>query len=52
MCRDQAPTQILCENLLFLIAGYTSDQLNAVRKQWANYFIDHFGKIINNSLSI
>lgn len=30
MCRDRAPTQIVCENLLFLIMGYTSDQLNNV----------------------
>lgn len=31
MCRDKAPTQIICENLLFLMMGYTSDQLNSVR---------------------
>lgn len=29
-CRDQAITQEMCENILFLIAGYSSDQLNAV----------------------
>lgn len=29
-CRDQANTQEICENILFLIAGYSSDQLNAV----------------------
>lgn len=33
MCRDKAPTQIICENLLFLIMGYTSDQLNTVRSK-------------------
>lgn len=30
ICRDKAPTQIICRSLLFLIAGYTSDQLNNV----------------------
>lgn len=30
LCRDKAPTQIICKNLMFLIAGYTSDQLNTV----------------------
>lgn len=30
LCRDRVPTQIICENLLFLIMGYTSDQLNTV----------------------
>lgn len=30
MCRDKAITQTICKNLLFLIMGYTSDQLNTV----------------------
>lgn len=30
LCRDKAVTQVLCENILFLIAGYQSDQLNHV----------------------
>ncbi|XP_031617080.1 lipase 3-like [Contarinia nasturtii] len=29
ICRDEVPTQIICENLLFLVMGYASDQLNA-----------------------
>lgn len=30
LCRDKAFTQIVCKNLVFLITGYTSDQLNTV----------------------
>lgn len=30
LCRDKAVTQDVCKNLLFLIMGYTSDQLNTV----------------------
>lgn len=29
-CRDKAVTQIICENILFLTMGYSSDQLNTV----------------------
>lgn len=31
VCEDKAVTQIICENIMFLVAGYTSDQLNTVR---------------------
>lgn len=30
VCRDEALTQILCSNVLFLIAGYNVDQMNTV----------------------
>lgn len=30
MCREKAITQTICKNLLFLIMGYASDQLNTV----------------------
>jgi len=30
MCAENAITQPLCENLLFLIAGFNKDQFNAV----------------------
>lgn len=32
LCRDEAITQIVCKNLLFLVTGYTSDQLNTVSR--------------------
>lgn len=31
LCRDKVPTQAICENILFLVMGYDSDQMNAVR---------------------
>lgn len=40
LCRDQAVTQIVCENILFLIAGYSSDQLNKVSSAQARGQID------------
>lgn len=30
LCRDKVPTQIICKNVMFLMLGYTSDQLNTV----------------------
>lgn len=30
VCKDEAFTQMLCSNVLFLIAGYNSAQLNTV----------------------
>lgn len=36
VCHDNAMTQDVCSNILFLVAGYNSEQLNKVR---INYVI-------------
>lgn len=33
VCKDEAFTQALCSNVLFLICGYNSEQLNTVSTQ-------------------
>lgn len=30
LCRDKVPTQAICSNILFLVMGYDSDQMNTV----------------------
>ncbi|XP_055376048.1 lipase 1-like [Condylostylus longicornis] len=39
LCKDQAITQVMCTNIVFLIAGYDSDQLN---KSSLPVFLGHF----------
>lgn len=46
MCRDEVPTQIICENLLFLIMGYGSDQLNSVRLLKLNILLNQLNGMI------
>lgn len=50
-CRDEAITQSVCENILFLIAGYKSDQMNEV---WGKNCFLFIGQILQarNSLML
>lgn len=38
LCRDKMPTQIICANLLLLVMGFDSDQLNSVRTNLTIFF--------------
>lgn len=38
VCKDEAITQALCSNVLFLICGYNSEQLNTVSISNLNEF--------------
>lgn len=45
-CHDNAMTQDVCSNILFLVAGYNSEQLNKV----TTFIIVLFNMFSNNSI--
>lgn len=41
LCQEEAVTQIVCENFMFLVVGYSTDQLNSVGKIEIKEFFEY-----------